>query len=89
MRLIWENAALADREEIGAYIARDNPRAALKLDALFVQQAALLAQFPHMGHRGRARGTREWAVGSYILVYETTQDTVRISRVRHVARRWL
>jgi len=89
MRLIWEPAARADRKEIYAYIRRDNPRAAIKLDKLFVEKATYLLQYPQMGRPGRLPGTREQVVRSnYILVYKLTQDTVCIRRVLHTARHW-
>jgi len=86
MRLVWDNAAEADREEIFAYIEQYNPRAALKLDALFEKTAAALAEVPFMGHASRTPGTRELVLRRYILYYEITEDAVRILRILHTAR---
>lgn len=89
MRLAWTRTAAADRREIRAYIARDNPAAALNLDALFARKAARLVDHPGLGRLGRVPGTRELvAHQNYILVYDLAGDTVRILRVLHVARQW-
>jgi len=89
MRLIWEDAAKADREEIFAYIGKRNLRAADALDALFVKHARRLVCYPHMGRIGRAANTREWvAHPNYILIYAVTSNKVRILRVLHAARQW-
>jgi len=89
MRLIWDPVAEAERREIRAYIARHNPAAADALDTSFEKRAARLLQYPRMGRLGRLPGTREQVVRSnYILVYDFTQDSVRILRVLHTARHW-
>jgi len=89
VKLIWTRPAAADRREIRAYIAQDNPAAALFLDELFSKKAALLADNPGMGRPGRLPGTRELvAQRNYILVYDLTGDWVRVLRVLHAARQW-
>ena len=85
----WTEAALADRDLIFDYIERDNPRAAVVLDARFSDCAARLQRHPRLGRPGRIRDTREFvAHPNYILVYEIDDETVRILRVVHSARRW-
>jgi len=89
MRLSWEDAAIADREEIFAYIGKHNLRAADALDALFVKHAMRLVRYPYMGRVGRLANTREWvAHPNYILIYDVTPKAVRILRVLHAARQW-
>jgi len=88
-RLRWTSAAVEDRNEIYDYIAADKPSAALALDELFEQKAAMLLDFPLFGRTGRLTGTRELiAHQNYMLVYDAHGDTVRILRVMHGARRW-
>lgn len=41
MKLQWAHAALTDHRSIFAYIADDNPRAALALEQVFLAKAAL------------------------------------------------
>jgi len=89
MRLVWENAAKADKKEIRNYIKQRNADAADKLEVLFKEKASQLLACPHMGRLGRLPGTREWvAHPHYILVYNLTPETVHILRVLHTARRW-
>jgi len=89
VRLVWTRPAAADRREIRAYIAQDNPAAALALDELFSAKASLLVDHPGLGRPGRAAGTRELvAHQNYILIYDTAGDLVRVLRVLHAARQW-
>jgi toxin ParE1/3/4 len=89
VRLVWTNAAEADRDGIYDYIEADNPRAAIVLDDRFRAAAARLPRFPHMGRPGRVDGTREFvAHKNYILVYEIEGETLRILRVLHASRLW-
>ncbi len=41
------------------YIAADNPRAAARMDELFSDAAARLADHPKLGRHGKIEGTRE------------------------------
>ena len=89
VKLIWTRRAAADRREIRAWIARDNPAAALALDGLFSEKAARLLNMPGMGRPGRLAGTRELvAHRHYLLIYDVAGDLVRVLRVLHTARQW-
>ena len=90
MRLVWTRPASFDRKEIREYIARDNPAAALALDALISEKAARLIDHPGLSRPGRVAGMRELIVHrNYILIYDTQgQDWVRVLRVLHAARQW-
>lgn len=89
MKLVWTRPAATDRREIRAYIAQDNPSAALALDELLSERAGRLIDHPQLGRLGRVIGTRELvAHRNYILVYDMTADTVRVLRVLHAARQW-
>jgi addiction module RelE/StbE family toxin len=89
VKLVWTRTAAADRRTIRAYIAQDNLTAALALDELFSEKAALLIDHPMLGRAGRVAGTRELvAHRHYVLVYDLTGDRVRVLRVLHVARQW-
>ncbi|CAM3408588.1 type II toxin-antitoxin system RelE/ParE family toxin [Xenorhabdus nematophila] len=48
MRLQWKPMALADREQIMDYIARDNPQAAIALDDEFEASAEQACAQPEM-----------------------------------------
>ena len=85
----WKATAIADRKQITAYIARDNPRAAREIGDMFISKAAFLDQYPTMGRLGRVKGTRELVVHSnYILVYRIIGQLVEILRVKHAAQKW-
>ena len=89
MKLVWTRPAAADRREIRAYIAQDNPPAALALDELLSERAVRLIDHPQLGRPGRVNGTRELvAHRNYILVYDVAADMVRVLRVLHAARQW-
>ncbi len=89
MELRWTPEAIQDREAIYDYIEADNPIAALALDELFEEQAGRLIDHPGLGRPGRVAGTRELvAHQNYILIYDVTDDLVRMLRVLHAARQW-
>lgn len=89
MKLVWTRPAATDRREIRAYIAQDNPAAALALDELFSEKAGRLLDHPGLGRPGRIADTRELVVHqNYILVYDLAGDLVRVLRVLHAARQW-
>ncbi|WOG30328.1 type II toxin-antitoxin system RelE/ParE family toxin [Endozoicomonas sp. 8E] len=89
MRLVWTKPASLDRKDIREYIAQDNPAAALALDELISEKASRLVYHPGLGRPGRVTGTREpIAHQNYILIYDITQDLVRVLRVLHTARQW-
>jgi toxin ParE1/3/4 len=87
--LFWTPEAVGDRERIFAFIATENPRAAIAMDAMFSEKAARLQQHPQAGRPGRVRGTRELVVHPhYVLIYQHAGDDLRILRLLHAARQW-
>jgi toxin ParE1/3/4 len=89
VKVIWTASARDERAAIIAYIASDNPRAALRMDELFSDAAARLERYPRIGRPGKIAGTRELIPHeSYRLVYEVDEDTVSILTLIHTARLW-
>lgn len=89
MELFWTPEAIQDRDDIYDYIEADNPVAALALDELFEEKAALLVGRPGLGRISRAPDTREFVVHrNYILIYDVAGDLVRMLNVVHAARQW-
>jgi toxin ParE1/3/4 len=89
VKVVWTPEARQDRADIWGYIAADNPNAASRLDQLFSDAAARLADFPMLGRAGRLVGTRElFPQASYRLVYEIQGETIWVLTVVHTARRW-
>ena len=89
MRVFWTAAAQQDRADIFDHISLDNPLAALRMDELFADAVARLAEFPLMGRGGKIAGTRELIPHpSYRLVYEVVDQAVWILALVHTARLW-
>jgi toxin ParE1/3/4 len=59
MRVVWLRRALRNLEEAAAWIARDNPAAAVAMAARIEAATRRLADFPGSGRQGRIAGTRE------------------------------
>ena len=87
MKLRYERGALADLEEIFAYIATDNRPAAARVVARIEEAAKRIAAIPYMGQATRNSRFRRFPVGNYLIVYEVGSDEVVIHYVRHGARR--
>ena len=89
MKVVWTPEAEQDRDDIWRHIAADNVRAAARLDELFNDAAARLADHPKLGRPGNIPGTRELIPHeSYRLVYEIDGETVWVLTLVHTARQW-
>jgi toxin ParE1/3/4 len=89
MRVFWASAAEQDRSDIIDYTGQGNPLAAIRMDELFAQWAARLAEHPLLGQAGLIPGTRELIPHEdYRLVYEVLSDTVWILALVQTARTW-
>ncbi len=89
MRVVWTPEAEQDRDDVWDYIATDNVGAAARMDELFSDVVAHLADFPLMGRAGKIAGTRELILHeSYRLVYEVEGETIWVLALVHTARRW-
>lgn len=90
MRIRWQDDAIADLRELHAYIARDNPQAAVRIAKRIKEAAAALREQPAMGRPGRVPDTRELVITGtrYIVAYRVIGDALIILRVLHGARRW-
>lgn len=86
----WLRRAERDLDEVEAYIAQDNPRAAVETVLAIMAAVEQLDQFPGLGRPGRVAGTRELVVEGfpYIVPYRKKGKDVEILRVYHVARLW-
>jgi toxin ParE1/3/4 len=90
MQVRWLRKALRNLEQAHAYIAKDDPEAAIRT-VLKIQVAVdQLAQFPLMGRVGRVEGTRELVIVNtpYFVIYGLKENTVEILRVLHTSRRY-
>ncbi|WP_454626476.1 type II toxin-antitoxin system RelE/ParE family toxin [Bradyrhizobium cenepequi] len=89
MKLVFDDRAIAEYENIYHSIAQDSPSAASAVVERLFSSIELLSSFPFMGRAGRDADTFEWPVPRlpYIAVYEVdkAQDRVIVTGVFHGA----
>jgi len=90
MRIRWTRSALANLDDLAAYVADDDPVAAERLVRRIVAAVQALRDQPAMGRAGRVPHTRELVVAgtAYIVPYRVRDRAIEILRVFHAARRW-
>lgn len=89
MRLIWADLALDRALEAKAYIAADNPRAAVKWAKGLISAVAKLKRHPRLGRVVPEIGLedyRELIHGNYRIVYRISAKRISILTVRHYKR---
>lgn len=88
--LKWLRRAECDLDQVEAYIAKDNPRAAVEMVLTIIAAVERLDAFPGMGRAGRVEGTKELVVEGtpYIVPYRKKGERIEILRVYHAARQW-
>lgn len=93
-RVVWSDSALEEFSSVVAYIARDNPAAALSVANRLEAAVMALAELP-TGRKGRVTGTYEKVVGGlpYIIAYALgdappERGTLTVLRIIHGARDW-
>ena len=90
-KIIWSDVAIADLQDICAYVAQHDPQAADRIGRGILDHVRVLASFPFIGPtypRG-ARGTlREIVFRSYRIFYDVSEGSlsVEILHVWHGAR---
>jgi toxin ParE1/3/4 len=87
-RLTITESARADLQEIRAYIAKDNPAAALRVVERLRTQARKLAQTPGIGRRREdlRPDLFSFPVGRHVLFYRPQAGGIVLVRVLHGAR---
>jgi addiction module RelE/StbE family toxin len=90
MQIEWLRQALLDLDEIGEFIAQDNPAAARQTVTLIVEQVVLLREQPALGRAGRVSGTRELVIPAlpFIVPYRVRGRIIEVLRVMHASRQW-
>ncbi len=86
----WLRRAELDLDQVEAYVAQDNPRAAVKMVLTIIAAVEQLDAFPGMGRAGRVDGTKELVVDGtpYIVPYRKKGERIEVLRVYHSARQW-
>jgi toxin ParE1/3/4 len=89
-QILWTKRALARLDEIGSYIASDDPAAAAKVVGRISMAAERFAEYPHSGRPGRLNGTRELVLADipYIVPYRVIGMRVHVITVLHAAQKW-
>ena len=88
MKVHWTARAEARLDAIHAYIAQDNPAAALRVVQQILRRSWQIAAFPNSGRRvpDYARDdVRELIEGSYCIVYRLLADRIDVLAVMHNA----
>lgn len=90
MRIEWKVTARNDLAQVATWLARENPRAAISVQAEVMKQVDRLGRHPRSGRPGRIEGTRELVINRtpYIVPYHISAEAVVVLRVLHSARRW-
>jgi toxin ParE1/3/4 len=86
----WLPKALAQRRAQLAYIAQDNPQAAIEQGDRIERQVTMLAEHPDMGRAGRMKNTRELVISRtpFIVVYRVKDQRIELLRIVHGAQQW-
>jgi toxin ParE1/3/4 len=89
VKLVFDERAIADLENIFNWIAKGNPAVAKAVVERVSESVGLLTNFPDMGRVGRDPSTREWVIPRlpYVAVYEVDglRDQIIITAVFHGA----
>jgi addiction module RelE/StbE family toxin len=86
----WTSKARRDLSSVEAYIAKDNPTAAIDTVLKIIAAVETLASFADSGRPGRTPDTRELVITGlpYIVPYHVSNSIVVILRVYHTSRKW-
>jgi addiction module RelE/StbE family toxin len=87
--VVWTRRARRNLDDIGSYIASDDPTAAARVVERVASSVDRLAEYPMLGRSGAVEETRELVVAGtpYIVIYRLTHR-VEILRIRHGTQRW-
>lgn len=90
-KIVWTLRSREDLRDIAAFIAKDNPEAALRLGDLIFHRVADLEKFPEFGRVVPERNQpniREIVVKSYRVIYRVRKNEkiIEVLRVWHGAR---
>jgi len=88
MPCVFSPLAELDLEEIGDYIARDNPSRAVSFLREIRKQCAKITAMPQAAplRHELGEGIRVVPFGHYLIFYTADAESVRIERVLHGAR---
>jgi toxin ParE1/3/4 len=85
-KIIWSDAAIADLQDIWAYLAQHGPEAATRIGRGILAHVRILADFPYIGPaypRGSKGTLREIVVRPYRVFYDVSEESQRVE-ILHV-----
>jgi toxin ParE1/3/4 len=87
-RCLFSVVAARDLEDIGDYIARDNPERALSFVRKIQEQCRKITAYPEAAplRPELGEGIRMVPFGRYLIFYTVHDDHVRIERILHGSR---
>ena len=90
MTIAWSPRAIEHLAHLRAYIAQDNPKAAVRIAGTLLEAIERLAGLPNLGRPGRVAGTRELVVPGtpYIIAYGLRGDRLEVIAVFHGGQKW-
>ncbi len=83
LRVRWSRQSRGHLLTIRQCIREDNPAAAERMRVRIVKLVKLLGMMPALGHSGRRRGTMEFVVSPYIIVYRTISRSLVVLGIFH------
>ncbi|MBX9944745.1 MAG: type II toxin-antitoxin system RelE/ParE family toxin [Reyranella sp.] len=86
--IVWTASALAELDELVAYIRRQDPVTAIRVAERIDDRVGALLAHPSIGRPGRVRGTRELVIAPFVVAYELTGDLIVILTILRGRRRW-
>lgn len=89
MKIRLTKAAIRDLREARAYIATDDPEAALKVISMLDKAIALIGEKPQIGRPIQSQSAREWSVPRlpYVIPYRVSDGVIEIIRIYHTSRK--
>ena len=80
MKVVFDDRAVSDLEDIYRFIVAHNPLNAADVTGRILASIETLADYPDMAREGVVAGTREWVIPGlpYIAVYRISRQTKEI-----------
>ncbi len=87
--IVWLRDALQDLDDIGSYIAFDNPQAAEQVVRRIMEAVAILSWHPKVGRLLADNDTRRLTVsGTPYIAFYRLRERIEILAIFHSARQW-
>jgi toxin ParE1/3/4 len=86
----WSRTALLQLAAIRDQIAKDEPKAAVKLALRLRNSTNSLATFPLSGRAGLTPATRQWVIPGtqYIATYSSSEEEIYVLSLHHGMTNW-